>query len=160
MCRLGLDLQPDCADTLTQVSFRGRLSFFFVVIVIVPMVAVGAVLFSLISQSQQGQANARIAEKQSAAIAMYRDARTDAKAKVRVIAKDPVFTASLQTGDLRRANKRARQLVKFRSITRIVVAPNGKLTVQAGDPTAIAPTIQELKSTTLRSFGLLEVSVI
>ena len=40
-------------------SFRARLTIFFVVIVVVPMVAIGVLVFSLINDSQQGKADAR-----------------------------------------------------------------------------------------------------
>ena len=40
-------------------SFRTRLTGFFIVIVVVPMVAVGLLVFRLINDSQQGKADAR-----------------------------------------------------------------------------------------------------
>ena len=39
-------------------SFRTRLTSFFVVIVVLPMVAVGLLVFRLINQSEQGKADA------------------------------------------------------------------------------------------------------
>ena len=55
-------------------SFRNRLTLFFVLIVIVPMVAVAVVLFRLISDNEDGKANARLAAEQNVAINMYKDA--------------------------------------------------------------------------------------
>ena len=40
-------------------SFRTRLTSFFVLIVVIPMLAVGFLVFRLISDSQQGKADAR-----------------------------------------------------------------------------------------------------
>jgi hypothetical protein len=40
-------------------SFRARLTIFFVVIVVVPMVAIGVLMFRLIDESQHGKADAR-----------------------------------------------------------------------------------------------------
>ena len=45
-------------------SFRNRLTLFFVAIVIVPMVSVAFVLFSLISDNENGKADARLAARQ------------------------------------------------------------------------------------------------
>ncbi len=44
-------------------SFRNRLTLFFVAIVIVPMVSVAFVLFSLISDNEDGKADARLAAR-------------------------------------------------------------------------------------------------
>jgi sensor histidine kinase regulating citrate/malate metabolism len=40
-------------------SFRARLTIFFVLIVVVPMVAIGVLMFRLINDSEQGKADAR-----------------------------------------------------------------------------------------------------
>ena len=54
-------------------SFRNRLTLFFVLIVVVPMVAVAFVLFSLIATSESGKADARLAATNRAAINLYRE---------------------------------------------------------------------------------------
>jgi sensor histidine kinase regulating citrate/malate metabolism len=48
-------------------SFRSRLTLFFVAIVIVPMLVVTVALFRLIADNEQGQADARVAQAQTAA---------------------------------------------------------------------------------------------
>ena len=55
-------------------SFRNRLRLFFVVIVILPMIAVGFVLFQLVSRSEQSQSDAQLSEAQRVAQNLYRDA--------------------------------------------------------------------------------------
>ena len=52
----------------TPMSFRNRLTLFFVLIVVVPMVAVAFVLFSLIATSESGKADARLAATKGSAI--------------------------------------------------------------------------------------------
>ena len=51
-------------------SFRARLLTFFVLIVVVPMVAMGVLMFRLISDSQQGKADARAGGLASAAASL------------------------------------------------------------------------------------------
>ena len=46
-------------------SFRNRLTLFFVLIVVVPMVAVAFVLFRLIADNESGKADARLAAANS-----------------------------------------------------------------------------------------------
>ena len=52
-------------------SFRTRLTSFFVLIVIVPMVAIGLLGFRLISDSEQGKADARASGLATAAASVY-----------------------------------------------------------------------------------------
>ena len=52
-------------------SFRGRLLLFFMIIVIVPMVAVALVLFSITADSESGKTDAQIAQGLRAAFAVY-----------------------------------------------------------------------------------------
>ena len=52
-------------------SFRTRLTSFFVLIVVVPMIAVGFLVFRLIGDSQQGKADARADGLASAAASLY-----------------------------------------------------------------------------------------
>ena len=54
-------------------SFRNRLTLFFVLIVVVPMVAVAFVLFRLIADNESGKADARLAATKGSAINLYRE---------------------------------------------------------------------------------------
>src|ERR1700722_4154890 len=60
-------------------SFRTRLTGFFVLIVVVPMVAVGFLVFRLISDSEHGKADARADGLASAAASLYNAEITDAR---------------------------------------------------------------------------------
>jgi diguanylate cyclase (GGDEF)-like protein len=143
------------------VSFRNRLALFFVLIVIVPMLAVTFLLFRLIGQSETGKSNAAIAAEYRVAQRLFsrqRDLAYDVIDKK--IRNDTVFVSSLQDGNRRRAAKRARQLVKFHTIKRIVVVRDGRIFLQAGSHTAIAPAIRRVESSAKRSLGSLEISVL
>ena len=63
---------------LRNPSFRSRLRLFFVFIVVVPMIAMAAVLFVLIVKSERGQTDARLYEAQIVAQQMERDLREEA----------------------------------------------------------------------------------
>ena len=59
-------------------SFRTRLTSFFVLIVVVPMAAVGFLVFRLIDDSQSGKADARASAAAGTAASVYANASTEA----------------------------------------------------------------------------------
>src|ERR1700733_10706050 len=70
-------------------SFRARLTTFFVLIVVVPMIAMGVLMFRLIGDSQQGKADARANGLATAAASLYQGevatARVDAETLARAV---------------------------------------------------------------------------
>jgi diguanylate cyclase (GGDEF)-like protein len=150
---------PECADTLKHVSFRNRLALFFVVIVIVPMLAVAFLLFRLIDRSETGQAEAAIAQKHIVAARLFVEQAALADRALRRVGGDRIFTSALQEGDVARAQKRATQLRKRHAIERIVFVRNGKVIVRVGNKRAIAPAVRLVLSSNRRGLGRLEVSV-
>ncbi len=68
-------------------SFRTRLTGFFVLIVVVPMIAVGFLVFRLISDSQHGKADARADGLASAAASFYNAESTDARADAQTVGR-------------------------------------------------------------------------
>lgn len=143
-------------------SFRGRLTLFFVIIVIVPMVAVALLLYGLIERSENGQVNAGISAKQTVAQNLFQKEHDRAqRVLARVVARDRVFVDSLQRNNRRRAGKRARQLVNSpRGIERIVFSSRGRVRVHAGDTKATATANRSIRTRAERDLGILGVSVI
>ncbi len=141
-------------------SFRNRLALFFVVIVIVPMLAVAFLLFRLVDESAEGQAQAAIAQRHTFASALFRAERRSAEKAIEAVGVDPVFTGALQEGDIDRARRRAQQLLERRPIERIVFVQDGKAVVRVGDKHAIAPAVQRVVSSAEQDLGTLGVSVI
>jgi diguanylate cyclase (GGDEF)-like protein len=80
------------------VSFRGRLRLFFVLLVIVPMIALAVVLFTLTSRSETGKADAAISAGASTAFGIYDEAAAGARPALREVASDPRLRAALAAG--------------------------------------------------------------
>ncbi|MEA2125471.1 MAG: hypothetical protein QOI80_2253, partial [Solirubrobacteraceae bacterium] len=80
-------------------SFRARLSWFFVVIVIFPIVMLTAVLFRLVADSEQGKSDARLAQAQTSASNLYRTTEARSAVAGRQIATSPALARALQAGD-------------------------------------------------------------
>src|SRR3954468_19138177 len=100
----------DGTEAGRQVSFRSRLLLFFMIIVIVPMVAVALVLFSITADSETGKADAQIAQGLRAAFAVYDSDRRDARPQLARIARDTQLAQALGRGDRAAVARRIRKL--------------------------------------------------
>jgi len=137
-------------------SFRNRLTLFFVLIVLVPMVSVTVVLFRLISDNEKGKADAAVAARTDAVINLYGQAVKDAQRVLEDdVATDSQFGAALRAGDLERAEERAEELAAGEPISRIVLVDDGDVVLDVGNDDAIAPYTGELRG----DFGRLQLSV-
>jgi len=141
------------------VSFRSRLGLFFVLIVIVPMMAVAVLLFGLVGKSEDSMGNADIGARQTAAQQLLEVKSREATAPLTTVSEDPKLVQALLRSDSAAATKRAKQLVKSLRLERIVLIKDGERIVAAGDKTAIAPAVAPLEINKT-DFGSLGVSVI
>src|SRR5947208_1878629 len=93
-----------------RMSFRSRLLLFFVIIVVVPMIAVALVLFSITADSETGKADAALAQGMRAAFAMYDSERASAQPLLRSVATDRVLANAVAAHDAARATERLSQV--------------------------------------------------
>src|SRR4051795_406185 len=114
-------------------SFRARLTLFFVLIVIVPMLSVAIVLFRLISDNETGKADSSLAAHQQAARNLYRAATRQADRAIEGIGSDRVLAESLRANDLTRARRRAIQMEAGRGIVRVLLVKGTSALVDVGD---------------------------
>ena len=137
-------------------TFRGRLRLFFGMIVVVPMIAIGAVLFALTADSERGKSDARLATELDRALLLYQDGREAAAAHARRIRGR---LAAIAAGDERTARARLEALV--RSDPRIVMAAlsDGGAEVRAGSPRGVAPATFRLRRAGGSQDGRLTLSV-
>jgi diguanylate cyclase (GGDEF)-like protein len=146
---------------LVELSFRNRLSFFFVIVVIVPMIAVAVVLFRLIADNDAGKANAAVAARAAVAGRLYVQDSEDpaARAATAAIAHDPVLGSAVSAGEVKRASVRAAQLLRMRAVVRIALVRGGRAVFDAGDSSALAPFSASLVGSGHRALGRLETSL-
>src|SRR5580693_8540518 len=114
-------------------SFRARLTIFFVVIVVVPMVAIGVLMFSLINDSEQGKADARAGGIAATAGSLYQSeagsARTDAATLARTVGSLHGKALSVRFATVARRS----------GLARATLSHGSTMLVDVGDRTAIAP---------------------
>lgn len=141
-------------------TFRTRLTLFFVLIVVVPMSAVAVLVFVLIADNENGKADARVGGGQVAARGLYKEFTERAAVGLQRVARDPEFTRALRARDPRAADRRALVLRRNLGLARIAVQVGGRALINVGDATAVAPDRRNLVGTGGTSLGRLEVSAV
>ncbi len=120
-------------------SFRTRLTAFFVLIVVVPMIAVGFLVLRLISDSEQGKADARANGVLTAAVGLYQTESDVASSDAQTIARDlsPRLVGGAVLPQALRAH--VATLASQAGLVRVTVTTGSRTLADVGDPTAIAP---------------------
>src|SRR3954469_23913434 len=106
-------------------SFRARLTLFFVLIVIVPMVSVTVVIFSLIDDNEKGKSNATVAARLDVATKLAGQAQDEAARAAAAIGHDRQIAAALRAGDNKAVQTRADQLLAKLRLTRLLILGPG-----------------------------------
>ncbi len=138
-------------------SFRARLTLFFVGIVVVPMVAIGVLVFSLINDSQQGKADARAGGVAATAGSLYQSegasARTDAAALGRAVGSQHGKALAVRFATLATQAGLARATLSNGSRTiadvgnRTAIAPGSVIVRGPAADSAMTVTVSELTAT-------------
>jgi diguanylate cyclase (GGDEF)-like protein len=131
-------------------SFRARLTSFFVLIVVVPMIAVAFLVLRLIGDSQQGKTDARANGALNAATSLYQSESVAGSSDARSIAR-ALSSRSLSPAEVRSAT---RALASQAGLARVVVRVRSRTVADVGNRAAIAPgaaTIRTRRLTVLAS---------
>ncbi len=80
-------------------SFRGRLTLFFLLIVVLPMIVLAVLVTQIATDSTNGKADARLAEGLDSGLTVYRDEATSARDAGKKAAQDPQVTAAITSGN-------------------------------------------------------------
>jgi diguanylate cyclase (GGDEF)-like protein len=140
-------------------SFRNRLTLFFVLIVVVPMVAVAFVLFRLIGDNEQGKADARLATARTLSTNLYQDLKQRAR-RVAVGVVDVDLAQALRDSDQSALELRARRILEREGAARVVITKRGRVLTDVGDRDAIAPySLNLLDTEGGPSVGTLQLSM-
>jgi diguanylate cyclase (GGDEF)-like protein len=125
-------------------SFRARLTTFFLIIVVVPMSAMGFLVFRLISDSQQAKTEARANGIASAAASLYAQASRSAKLDARTVA------GTLARTPVAQLRSRAAALQSEVGIERITVSVGGRPVADVGARDALAPGVATVRASKSR----------
>src|SRR5829696_4641564 len=139
-------------------SFRGRLRLFFALIVIVPMVALGIVLFALTARSEIGKADAGIAAGSRAAMGIYREQVERARPPLRRLAGDRALQRAIASGERSAAERRLGELLGGAVVSAELRFKSGEGVASAGSARGVAAVGSEIVVPGGRS-AVLSVSV-
>jgi diguanylate cyclase (GGDEF)-like protein len=144
-------------------SFRTRLTSFFVVIVVAPMIAIGVLVFRLIGDSEQGKANARAAGVSAAATSVYYAAQGRAQQVASTLAGEVKLSTAVASGHDSAAQARLSQLAAGAGLDRVVleIGAGARPLVDVGTaPGAIAPGAARVPAVNGRPAATIEVSLL
>src|SRR5436190_9187414 len=120
-------------------SFRGRLSLFFLLIVVLPMIAVAVLVTQVTNESGSAKSDARLAAGLDAALATYRDDASAAQQAVKRFANAPAVGSALRSGDRGRIERTAQRLARQKGLQSLVVRDaTGRQVAAAGPGDAVA----------------------
>jgi len=120
-------------------SFRVRLTLFFVLIVVVPMIALGVVVARLLSTSEHAQVVAQDRASAAVVLADYRRLVGSGTRDARALAQDAALAAALRTPTTQDDRAQARALAARLHLARVrLTTASGAVLADVGAPTAIA----------------------
>jgi diguanylate cyclase (GGDEF)-like protein len=127
-------------------SFRNRLTLFFVLIVVVPMVAVGVVLFKLIGTNEQAKDDADVTTALRVATNLRdQSVKRAQRAALRIGQGDVRLAEALRRNDRAALRIRAQELLGREGVSRIVIyRDEAQVLVDVGERDAVFPVKQNL----------------
>jgi diguanylate cyclase (GGDEF)-like protein len=143
----------------TPVSFRNRLSLFFLLLVIVPVLAVAAVGIVIVRNSESDRNDATIEQASSAAEGLYQDARARAEVVAQTVNTDDALARAVRDDDRAAQQRRLEDLAQRGGAERVVLTLNGEEPVEAGGGEAVAAVRSRVVDADGRPRGSMDVSV-
>jgi diguanylate cyclase (GGDEF)-like protein len=139
-------------------SFRGRLTLFFLLIVVLPMIAVAVLVTQIVTESTNGKTDARLSEGLDSALTLYRDDAAEARDAAMRVADDPRVSGAIAASAGSEASTVANGLLGDHGIQSVVLeAPSGDRVASAGSRVLVAPYRLKLKDSG-RQIGSVTVS--
>jgi len=141
------------------VSFRNRLTFFFILLVIVPVLAVASVGILIVRDSEEAKNEAALAQAQLAAEGLYQEARARAQVVAETVSTDDALAVAVRDGDRAGQQRRLEDLAERGGAVRVRLTLQGEEPVEAGRGEAVAPARSRVLDADGRQAGLMDLSV-
>ena len=124
-------------------SFRGRLTLFLFLIVVLPMVVITVLATRVADEASSGKADARLFAGLETATAVYEQAGDEARAAAKPVAADPSLAAAVQADDPAAASQALTPLADSAGLSSAMLAgADGKKLASVGGQPFAAATIE------------------
>src|SRR5215207_5492588 len=140
-------------------SFRNRLRLFFMVIVVIPMIAVALVLFQIVTRSEEGQTDAQLSEAQRVAKNLYGQSASRADAAGREIVKDPGLRAAIADKQPEAIQSRLDAAARKVGARKVLLDLDGPGPFQSGADEGVAPARNAIVDQDGKPLGRIVTSV-
>src|SRR4051794_2834364 len=144
--------------SLLQPSFRGRLRLFFAVIVIVPLVAVGAVLFRLLDASDNLKLDSQLVQAQKTAENLYGQRRAEALRALGQVQGDVGLATAIRRKDEAKIAVRLSRLARQAGLEEVELQISGVGKLHQGSDQAIADARADVAVNTGQRIGTISGS--
>jgi diguanylate cyclase (GGDEF)-like protein len=141
------------------VSFRNRLTFFFLLLVILPVLAVAAVGILIVQNSEEDRNDAALQQAQRAARGLYEDAQARAQVVAQTVRTDDALAVAVRDDDRAAQQRRLEDLRRRGGAERVRLTLDGEEPVEAGGGPAVAAARSRVVDADGRQRGSLDVSV-
>jgi diguanylate cyclase (GGDEF)-like protein len=141
------------------VSFRNRLTFFFILLVILPVLAVASVGILIVRDSEEQKNDAALTQAQLAAEGLYRDARERADVVAQTVRTDDQLAIAVRDGDRAAQQRRLEELAERGGAERVRLTLRGEEPVETGSGEVVAPSRSRVVDAEGRSAGRMDLSV-
>jgi diguanylate cyclase (GGDEF)-like protein len=144
------------------VSFRNRLTFFFILLVILPVLAVALVGVLVVRDSEAGKRDAALEQARLAADGLYQDSRARSQTVAQTVARDRELAVAVRDGDRKALERRLQDLARRGGAVRVRLTPSDGEPIeasgtQAGEP--VAPAVSRIVDSDGRPAGMMRLSV-
>jgi diguanylate cyclase (GGDEF)-like protein len=144
---------------LVTPSFRNRLRLFFLLIVIIPMIAVALVLFQVVTRSEESQTDAQLSEAQRVATNLYRDSADRANTAGRQIVADNGLREAIADKNPEWIRSRLDAAARAAKARRVLLQLDGPGDFEVGDEPGVAPARNAIVDQDGRPLGRIVTSV-
>ena len=143
-----------------HLSFRNRLSFFFVLLVILPVLAVASVGILIVRNSEEGKNGDVVGQAKRAAEGLYADAEQRASTVAGTVQSDQQLAVAVRDGDRQAQRERLEDLVQRTGAKRVRLTLDGEAPVEAGPVSdVVAPARSRVLDAGGDAAGMLAISV-
>jgi diguanylate cyclase (GGDEF)-like protein len=141
------------------VSFRNRLTFFFILLVILPVLAVASVGILIVRDSEEGKNEAALRQAKLAADGLYQEARDRAQVVAQTVTTDDALAIAVRDNDRAKQQQRLEDLAQRGGAVRVRLTLTGEEPVEAGGGEAVAPARSRVVDANGRPAGRMDLSV-